>query len=396
LASLSRAANFHVYIGQIESRSVLLAWGTTGGNNTIGLSSASLGAAKIRIADRPLTSSKNWIVVDSLEPDRTYQYTVTVAGNTASGQVRTYPEHATHLRFFVIGDYGTGLAPQREIAAAMLREYSRLASQNDPPRFVLTTGDNIYADLNLGLISFRSGNSDSDWESKFFDPYRAILREIPFYPSPGNHDGNTSESRGDLPAYLDNFFFPGNRPARWYTFQYADLAQFFSLDSTTNTLSGPPEPAYLPTGEQYRWLSLNLAASRAPWKIPYFHHPPFSAGPYHTASLKELQPFCELFSKNGVTAVFNGHEHNFQFSERNSATGGVQYIVSGAGGELRSGNVGGKMAEAHISAWSPEHHFLSVEIEGDEMRIVPIGANGPIMPFDETGQRIKLPLTVRR
>jgi len=394
--SFAQAAHFHAYVGQIESRSVLLAWGTTDGVNTIGRSSASLGEAAIGIAGQSLKTSQNWVVVTGLLPDQSYGYSISVGDYRSSGAVRTYPEHATHLRFFVMGDYGTGLAPQREIASAMHQEYSRLAAQGDTPRFVLTTGDNIYADLNFGLKALNSGDSDANWESKFFEPYGPILSEIPFYPSPGNHDGNGSENRGDLSAYLDNFFFPQNQPARWYAFTFADLAQFFSLDSTTNTMAGRPKPAFLASGPQFQWFRETIAASKAPWKIPYFHHPPFNAGPYHGASLKDLKAFCDQFATNGVKVVFTGHEHNFQFSERNAATAGIQYVISGAGGELRPGDVRGKMTKAHIAGWAPEHHFLSVEIDGDEMRITPIGAKGTLEPVDAGGHKVSMPLVVHR
>jgi hypothetical protein len=396
LVGAAQGARFHSYVGQIESRSVLLAWGTTGGPNTIGRDSVSMGEANIGIAGQSLKTKQNWILVTGLEPDHTYGYSISVGNEKGSGAIRTFPEHATHLRFFVIGDYGTGLAPQREVAEAMRKEYARLAAAGDAPRFVITTGDNIYADLNFGLASVNSGSSDSDWESKFFEPYGPILNEIPFYPSPGNHDGNGSENRADLPAYLDNFFFPQNRPARWYTFQFADLAQFFSLDSTTNTLAGRVKPAFLPSGEQFQWFQPALAASKAPWKIPYFHHPPFNAGPYHGASLKDLKAFCDAFAANGVNVVFSGHEHNFQFSDRNAATAGIQYVISGAGGELRPGDVQRKMSKAHIAGWAPERHFLSVEIEGNEMRITPIGPKGTLEPIDPNGHKVPMPLTVKR
>jgi hypothetical protein len=395
-AAAAHAARFHAYVGLVESRSVLLAWGTTAGVNTIGRDSVSMGEAEIHIGGQLLKSSKNWIQVTGLEPDHSYPYSIGAGAEKASGTVRTDPEHATHLRFFVIGDYGTGQAPQREVAAAMQREYARLAASNDAPRFVITTGDNIYADLNFGLKALNSGDSDADWESKFFEPYGTLLSAIPFRPSPGNHDGNGSENRGDLPAYLDNFFFPQSQPARWYTFQFADLAQFFSLDSTTNTLAGRPEPVFLASGPQFAWFRQAITVSRAPWKIPYFHHPPFNAGPYHGASLKDLRPFCEAFAMNGVKVVFNGHEHNFQFSERDDATAGIEYVISGAGGELRPGDVRGKMRKAHIAGWAAEHHFLSVEIEGDEMRITPIAAKGTLEPLDSTGRKIAMPLVVHR
>jgi hypothetical protein len=112
--------------------------------------------------------------------------------------------------------------------------------------------------------------------------------------------------------------------------------------------------------------------------------------------LKALRPFCDVFAASGVAVVFSGHEHNFQFSERSATTAGIQYVVSGAGGELRPGDVRAKMRKAHIAGWAPEHHFLSVEIDGDEMRITPIGPKSVLEPVDASGKTLAMPLVVRR
>jgi len=394
MAQVACAGKFYSYVGQLESRSVLVAWGTTDGPNTIGRDSASVGEATVSLGGTEQKTNRNWVLFTGLEPEHSYEYAIAVKGHRAAGKVRTFPEHATKLRFFVMGDYGTGTESQREIAAAMTREYLRLSTSDNPVRFVLTTGDNIYADLNLGVKAIHSGDNDADWETKFFEPYNKIIQEIPFYPTPGNHDGNGSENRADLPAYLDNFYFPGNKPARWYTFQFADLAEFFSLDSTNNTLSGRPRPVYLANGKQFAWFQQQVAASKTPWKIPYFHHPPFNAGPYHGASLKDLKHFCDSFVQHGVKVVFSGHEHNLQFTGQNAETSGIEYVVSGAGGELRTGDVQRKMMQANIVGWAPERHFLEVEIDGTEMHIRPIGAK-PIEPVDAHGNKIKMPIKVK-
>jgi tartrate-resistant acid phosphatase type 5 len=397
-AFAAQAQTLYTYIGQITSTSVLLAWGNTTGNrgaNTIGRDAASPGETRIRFGDRSLTSDKAWIEIGDLRPDTPYAYEVTVNGKSAgAGTVRTYPAAATRVTFFVIGDYGTGSSGQRAIAAAMQQEFDRRAQSADPPRFVLTVGDNIYANLNLGYLVSRSGDQDRDWEPKFFAPYKNLLRNIPFYPTLGNHDGNATENRADLTTYLDNFFFPGNRPARWYRFSYGGLADFFALDSTENTTGGSTAPAFNPEGEQSRWLAQALSESRAPWKIPYFHHPPFNAGPGHGASYSVLRHWVDMFQKDGVKVVFTGHEHNFQYSEDSDATGHVRYVLTGAGGELRSGNVTGNMALAHIEGFAAQRHFLVVEIEGRVMRITPV-SSGKMSVQGRDRKEIPLPLVIR-
>ena len=363
--------------------------------NTIGRDSASLGHARVAIGDQVLETEKNWVEVKGLKPDSDYGYELRINGKVAgTGALRTWPVRANRLVFFVIGDYGNGSAGQRAIADAMRQEFERRRAANDPVRFVITTGDNIYADLNLGYLIARSGTDDRDWGPKFFAPYENLVRHIPFLPSLGNHDGNASESRSDLTTYLDNFFFPGNQPARWYTFQFGGMAEFLALDSTENTTGAHTAPAYAPDGDQSRWLARALGESKAPWKIPYFHHPPFNAGPGHGESLSALRHWVDLFTKTGVKVVFSGHEHNFQFSENSDATGHIRYVISGAGGELRPANVSPTMGAAHIEGWSPVRHFLTVEIDGSTMRITPM-SNEQVTVREASGKEIPMPLVVR-
>lgn len=395
-ASLSCGQRFYTYVGEVSSTSVTLAWGTaTGSGNTIGRDSRSHGEAIVRMAGRDWRAAeRNWIEVSGLEPDRDYPYEVFVGGRPAGrGAVRTHPERAERLAFFVIGDYGNASSGQREVAAAMARELETRRQGDNPVRFVLTTGDNIYGRF---LHLFATGGEDPRWRATFFEPYEPVLRHVPFYPTLGNHDGNSSEAREDLAAYLDNFFFPGGKPARYYSFSFAGLADFFALDTTTNTESGPPRPNYGPASQQVAWLQSALARSQALWKIAYFHHPPFSAGPRHSASLRELEHIHELLASAGVQVVFNGHEHNFQFAARNERSGGIQYVVTGAGGELRAGRVtGDRMRAANIAAWAPQRHFLLVELDRNEMRILPL-AGEPVHVTDPDGKPVSLPLRVPR
>jgi hypothetical protein len=390
------AQKFYTYAGQIGTRSVLLAWGTAAGaGNTIGRESSSHGRASVRVGPKSGETDRNWAVIDGLEPDTSYPYQVLVNGQKiGEGRVRTYPERAAKLAFLVMGDYGNGSPAQYKIAKAMSEEVARRRDSDNPVRFVLTTGDNIYADESLGFVSFGSGDEDRHWERKFFQPYERVIAEIPFYPSLGNHDGNASENRGDLSVYLDNFFFPENKPARYYTFSFGGLADFFALDSTDNSERGVPRAAYTVKGEQFGWLQKALAGSHAPWKIPYFHHPPFNAGPGHGASLDPLKHFVELFTRSGVKVVFSGHEHNFQFSAQDQATGGVCYVISGAGGELRPGNVTRNMGKAHIAGWAAQNHFLVVEIRGDSLSITPVSYE-PVKVTDPNGKTVPLPIGIR-
>jgi hypothetical protein len=393
LPFFSTAENFYCYVGQLEARSALLAWGSVGGSgNTIGRDSKPLGNAVVRIGGRAVCSERNWVVADGLMPDTAYDYEIEIDGRIrGKGRLRTWEERSERFCFLVIGDYGDGSAGQYRVAEALTTEFERRADSDCPVRFVLTLGDNIYADANLGLgMLIRSGDYDSHWDKKFFAPYDKVLREVPFLPVLGNHDGNESENRADLFAYLDNFYFPGNEPARWYSFVYGGFARFVALDSTTNSEAGPPEPVYLEAGEQTEWLRRTLAESDEPWKIPYFHHPMYTAGPLHPGSFDALGHWTGMFEQAGVRVVFNGHEHNFQFSDV-GRTGGVLYTLAGSGADLRAGDVRGSMEAERIAGWAAARIFLCVEIDGPTIRIMPMSPD-PFRVVDAKGNEVALPL----
>src|ERR1700758_4301445 len=115
------AQKFYTYVGQIGMRSVLLAWGTAAGpGNTIGRTSSSRGRASLTVGPKTEETDRNWAVIEGLEPDTPYAYHVVVKGQKiGEGRVRTYPERADKLAFFVIGDYGNGAPAQYAIAKAM-------------------------------------------------------------------------------------------------------------------------------------------------------------------------------------------------------------------------------------------------------------------------------------
>jgi tartrate-resistant acid phosphatase type 5 len=391
----AQAQKFYTYVDDLGPDYVELAWGTADGVNTIGRSAPSRGDATIHIAGRTLTTRSNQIVVADLLPDHDYAYTVSLGTQTiGQGEVHTWAAKTQKLVFFVIGDFGTGQAPQYKIARVMWDEFQRRAKTDNPVRFILSVGDNIYGNLASFLIGVgHTGADDSDWADKFFEPYQPLIARVPFFPTLGNHDGNETEKRADLPAILDNFPFPQNKPARYYKFSYGGLAEFFGLDSTKNTESGSPRPAYLENGEEFHWMQSEFAKPHPLWVIPYFHHPPFTAGPLHASSYGQLKHWVDLFAASGVKVVFNGHEHNFQVSEANAETRGIHFIISGAGGELRTGDVRKKMRHSNIVAWAQENHFLVVEIEGKTMRVTPLSFE-PMTIVSSDGSAVPMPITI--
>ena len=135
------------------------------------------------------------------------------AGRQYRNRFRTHPAPdqalGTPLTFAVIGDFGVGIRKSEpdEAAARDRRGAAAWPSTQHDVRFVLTTGDNIYAGKRvLGLPIGDHGDEDDDWFFTFYQPYRYFLNRIPFYPSIGNHDSAETEERDDRDQVLDNFF----------------------------------------------------------------------------------------------------------------------------------------------------------------------------------------------
>jgi hypothetical protein len=62
-----------------------------------------------------------------------------------------------------------------------------------------------------------------------------------------------------------------------------------------------------------RWLEADLAgASQSRWRFVLMHHPPFNLSRHHRGD-QWSRYFAPLFERYGVTAVFSGHVHNFQW-----------------------------------------------------------------------------------
>ncbi len=246
------------------------------------------------------------------------------------------------LRFAIVGDTGTGDEYQHKIARLMLNEHKRRSFD-----FVLMLGDNIY------------GGDFKKIGKVFEEPYRPLLeRGVKFFATLGNHDIRCDEEEMSYAA-----FNMGGRRA--YNFAPAgDLVEFFTIDSTS-LLEGQHT-------DQLQWLDGALAASRARWKIAFFHHPPYSPGTRHGNNGDMISSVVPVLKRGGVRAVFTGHEH---FFARLPPVDGIDYIISGAGGKLHKGGL--RNAGKTVVAGSDQHrHFLIVTLVEDRLSFAAIDERG--------------------
>jgi len=410
----------------------------------IGALSAPYGPARVEVYDMAgtlvsvaRTEVANHCWLPGLKPDTEYAYKVFVkdeewaagerwdwsagdkalvqAGNRYDNRFCTNPDPtvpAASLSFAVMGDFGVGVRKdtptrrQQKVANAL-----RNAIDTHQVRLILTTGDNIYAGTRLlGIPIAGSGDEDDDWFFTYFQPYRYVINRVPVFPSIGNHDANETEEHDDRAQVEDNFYLrerlAGGEeaagrasfcPGLFYRFRYGSQVEFICLDTSKEAFFRGRRLFEYPKHWEFIEAAFPEDRTGALWRIPFCHHPPYSAGPQHhnTRSMQRLIP---LFQRSGVRVLFAGHEHNFQ----HSFADGIEYFVTGAAGKLRR-LPPDAFEHAHTISWATECHFLLGHIAGDRMTVRPLGEvetpeqqPADITRFDPHGQTHVGPIEIFR
>lgn len=247
--------------------------------------------------------------------------------DTVPAATPTDPPRATapatpgsEFAFAVAGDSRDGPAVFGEILRRV---------EADSLAFLVHTGD---------LVG--SGTEDQ------FKAFRAQIGDlgIPFYPVPGNHDGEG----GGLDAYLQY----SGAPAAHYSFDYGQ-AHLALVDSHTGSLGT----------EETAWLDADLAATQQPLKIVVLHHPPFDPNGSSHIMARGNEEFMQLMERRGVRYVFAGHIHAYAAGERN----GVTYVITGgAGAPLYA-----------TPATGGYYHYLRVRVRGADLRYEVLRVEAP-------------------
>jgi len=247
------------------------------------------------------------------------------------------------IKFIAIGDFGTGDDNQTGIAAQMLRDH-----KTSPLDFVIAVGDNIYPD-----------GGGRHFVKKFERPYAGLIREgVKFHAVLGNHD--VRDGRGDQCRY-PLFNMDGQCH---YTVKKGDgLAEFFMIDSTAFDMN------------QAGWLEGVLKESTAKWKIAVFHHPIYSSAGEHGSDLSLRSRIEPLLTRYGVNVVLSGHDHIY---ERVKPQQGVQYFVTGAGGQVRHNDTNTRSPFRAMS-FDQDNHYLQMVIEDQQINFQTIARSGAVI-----------------
>lgn len=200
------------------------------------------------------------------------------------------------------------------------------------PIAVFHTGD---------LVSL--GNIKKQW-TNFNDITKEIQKSSLFYPALGNHENDSKN-------FYDNFELPNNE--QWYHVEIKGL-NFIILNSNVEMLQD---------SEQYNWLVKKMKEiGKEKFLCLIFHHPIYSTGRHGSMKEEKRKEFTDLFEKYDVDAVFNGHDHHYERSEKND----IFYIVAGGGGApLRKQSSQSEYSKKYLEMY----HFCRLTKEDKNVKI---------------------------
>jgi predicted phosphodiesterase len=287
--------------------------------------------------------------IDGLSPGKRYRYVVECDGQTQGGELMTAVPPSEPFSFVVFGDTRSNADSHRAVVERVRREV---------PDFLLLTGDMV-----------DDGAKESDWQT-FFDVQRPLLAENVMFPAVGNHDRHQRTRGAD--AYRRYFSLPADTPdpERYYSFRYGN-ARFLVLDSNEHSFA---------LTDQTAWLEKELRrAAVEPGILHRFvvmHHPPFSTS-LHGGHPELREMWTPIFERYGVEAVFSGHDHTYEHSERN----GVHYLVSGGGGAPLYPRDPRAAAEDKAASIYFERtlHYVRVHVAGARVEIAAIREDGSVI-----------------
>ena len=248
----------------------------------------------------------------------------------------------------VISDTGTGHPAQYQIAS----QIQNLDFQK-PLDAIIHSGDLVYNSAYY---------KPYDLWRKFEHPYRSLLEGgIPFYFALGNHDKIFSKFYMKYP--------PLNMRRQKYHKQVLceGLCDIFLLDSNPFISENVTEES-----KQIKWLKENLSESKALWKIPVLHHPPYNYGNIYGMNEHLIDTLVPIFKQYGVRIVFSGHEHIYERIQPEKD--GIIYFVTGSGGNLS--DRGFTISDKLEMAYDHNQAFLFLEIDNYKARFQAINMDG--------------------
>ncbi len=231
------------------------------------------------------------------------------------------------FRFVVMSD-SQGPNAVTQINEKRLRQLlERVDELPTQPSFLLFGGDMVYGKDNVV-------SALNEWKD-IVDDYFPLKK---VYPAIGNHEDEKSFNRAF--AYLPKNQLPGYEHTVYY-FDYKNC-RFIVLNSRCRD----DNYNYIITDEQLDWLEKALANSNKDHNFVMFHLPAYPVGKYYRQSLdtnpKQRNALWDIIDNYHVTAVFVGHEHNYNRRLIDETFDGYGYSYENEIYQITVGSSGGE------------------------------------------------------
>lgn len=371
LRSTARAVSFirFPYLQNVTADTATIIWATfepgSGSARIVSESQDIEVPARVRVllpAETHLTVPMYQFQVDAsgLTAGSSYSYSIYLDGDeiTPPGRAAFRTPGDGPFRFLAFGDSGQATPAQLQLANRMASEDADLA-------------------IHVGDIAYQSATFD-DFHFKHFNYYFRLLQQVPFFPVAGNHEYETSNAAPFLTLHSPPVrSVPSADRGRYYSFDWSNV-HFVALDSNLPLLRSVDG-----TGAMLRWLENDLRLTRKFWKVAYFHHPPYAAGPNERDPLSILtrERLVPILERAGVQLVLSGHEHSYQRTvplrggRQVNASAGCVYVTTGGGGAALYPVFRSNLMEAGQSA----HHYLRASVDGGRLTVEAVGTDGALV-----------------
>lgn len=280
------------------------------------------------VIDSSASATEHEVKITGLSPNTNYYYTIGSSSADLQGNQNNYfktslPTGSTlPFRVWATGDFGNNSSGQDAVRNA----YVSYAAAY-PANLWIWLGDNAY-----------NSGTEAEYNSYVFAKYPSQLKNIPLYPSIGNHDyanvGYQSASAlGTNFQYFSLFTCPKNGEGggtasateKYYSYNYGNT-HFIALDSYGSMNNSG--------SAMYTWLQNDLAANTQRWTVCYWHHPPYTMGTHtsdtESESVNMRQNIIPLLESFKVDLVLCGHSHVYERSFLLNGHYGLEGSLTGA------------------------------------------------------------------
>lgn len=263
-------------------------------------------------------------------------------------------EESKPFRFVVMGDSRGNVKGTNE---AVLRNLLQKVKGLSPvPGFILFTGDMVTGGANL--------DSQLETWKDLVDDYFPMTS---VYPALGNHEHNEPIFSGAFSSLPKESLAGYGKTV--YSFDYEN-ARFITLNSDRQN----KDSRYVIDENQRNWLEQQLKSSGNKQVFVQFHMPAYPVGAHLGSSLDgdpaSRDALWALLDRYRVTAVFVGHEHNYNRRLVDSSFDGnghhfghaiYQLTLGGAGAPLYSESQDSRQV---VAGPKVSYHYMIVDVAG--------------------------------